>query len=375
MVLSKQRRFLILSGLVLVYVFTMFLNSKPVFDDFRVYEEAGAKAINHKTVFDVENHYQFKYSPSVALFFGAIITPCPKEARPWIFYFLFTAAWIWLIFFALPKYFSFDGTISEFQGKIITSLVFIVSIRDELRLGQINGLPLILSLGTYVLLNAETRFSQVLAALCLALAILFKLHFLFIAPIFLIQRRWLGLLLIPVWLIIISYGVTALYSGWEFSTVENGAWLKSLTKSSEGLLGHRDNESLIGWLLHLGFSQRLAFIFWFMTAAAAGLLFLSIKRTQKLEGYAYGLGISGILTPIVWPYWAFLLIPVFFFMLSRLKFQKSSWPNLAVLVLFSLVTLIYNQDWCKAYVQVPINILFFIYFAYQIKAIPVNQAP
>ena len=40
---------------------------RPDFSDFKVYWLAGAKARAHQTVYDVEGHYQYKYSPFVAL--------------------------------------------------------------------------------------------------------------------------------------------------------------------------------------------------------------------------------------------------------------------------------------------------------------------
>jgi hypothetical protein len=46
-----------------------FLNKheRPDFSDFKVYWIAGQKAARHLTVYDVQGHYQFKYSPFVAL--------------------------------------------------------------------------------------------------------------------------------------------------------------------------------------------------------------------------------------------------------------------------------------------------------------------
>ena len=40
---------------------------RPDFSDFRVFWIAGSKAGLHQTVYDVEGHYQLRYSPFVAL--------------------------------------------------------------------------------------------------------------------------------------------------------------------------------------------------------------------------------------------------------------------------------------------------------------------
>ncbi|HEX4351682.1 MAG TPA: hypothetical protein VHZ95_02185, partial [Polyangiales bacterium] len=40
-------------------------DQRPDFSDFSVYWVAGGKAAHHQTVYDVQGHYQYKYSPFV----------------------------------------------------------------------------------------------------------------------------------------------------------------------------------------------------------------------------------------------------------------------------------------------------------------------
>src|ERR1700741_64658 len=66
----KKRWWLTGSGALAIALWLrLFLShaERPNFSDFKVYWVAGTKAAHHLTVYDVQGHYQFKYSPFVAL--------------------------------------------------------------------------------------------------------------------------------------------------------------------------------------------------------------------------------------------------------------------------------------------------------------------
>ena len=56
------------AALAIAISVALYLNpsERPNFSDFHVYWVAGTKAAKHLTVYDVEGHYQFKYSPFIA---------------------------------------------------------------------------------------------------------------------------------------------------------------------------------------------------------------------------------------------------------------------------------------------------------------------
>src|SRR5262245_47754986 len=66
---TNKRAWIAAGGLLAIALLWLFFDPehRPNFSDFSVYWVAGQKAARSLTVYDVEGHYQFKYSPFVAL--------------------------------------------------------------------------------------------------------------------------------------------------------------------------------------------------------------------------------------------------------------------------------------------------------------------
>ena len=119
---------------------------RPDFSDFHVYWVAGEKAARHLTAYDVEGHYQFKYSPFVALLW-AVPTSIGSE-RLWsgLHYVVTGIGWYTLLFWLARQ-------VDENRAWTLWAagvMVFSVAIRDELKLGQVNLWPFLLVLPAWV---------------------------------------------------------------------------------------------------------------------------------------------------------------------------------------------------------------------------------
>jgi hypothetical protein len=74
---------------VLAFLYFAFLASLPALStrwlDFPVYWDAGKKSLLGQTVYDVAGHFQFKYSPLIALLFGKLFETVTFETASFVF--------------------------------------------------------------------------------------------------------------------------------------------------------------------------------------------------------------------------------------------------------------------------------------------------
>src|ERR1700759_4367883 len=119
-------------------------DQRPDFSDFKVYWLAGTKAAVHHTVYDVQGHYQYKYSPFVALLWAIPSTLLPGQRYHWAWLHYaacgcgFALLW-WLLARAIDP-------ARAFTWWLFLWIVFGVALRDELKLGQENLWPFLLVL-------------------------------------------------------------------------------------------------------------------------------------------------------------------------------------------------------------------------------------
>jgi len=270
-------------GAVLWLALFLQRHERPDFSDFHVYWVAGEKAARHLTAYDVEGHYQFKYSPFVALLW-AVPTYIGSE-RLWsgLHYVVTGIGWYALLFWLARR-------VDETRAWTLWAagvVVFSVAIRDELKLGQVNLWPFLLVLPAWVA-RRPTRAGRDARGFWIgaawALAVQWKLYALLLAPLWLLRRRaavFAGAVAITLLTLV---AVPALVHGWTFAVSEDLRWLASLTDSSQALLVSRYNVSLLGVL-----------------GKAAD---------------AFGLSL-GVWAYLVWPYWQLLAAPLFLIYLAR----------------------------------------------------------
>jgi Glycosyltransferase family 87 len=302
--------------------------NRPNFSDFGVYWVAGGKAALHQTVYDVQGHYQFKYSPFIALLWAIPRALLPGTRYQW--------AWLYYAANALGFYSLWYLIARALEPRraahmwLLLVVVFSVGLRDELKLGQANLWPFLFVLpGWFVGARPATRatridWTELAIGAALSLAIQWKLYALVLAPVWLLRGRWqvwVGALLAT---FLSLYAALALAHGSAFALAENLRWLQSLTASSEFLLVSQYNVSALGILgkvaRHFGGSLGLwAYLIWALLAIAWFAVLVWAERQAKLRAAAFLYFWSAswawagivVLNPLVWPYWLIFCVPLF----------------------------------------------------------------
>jgi hypothetical protein len=311
---------------VLAYLFLAHAH-RPDFSDFKVYWIAGEKAALHQTVYDVQGHYQFKYSPFIALLWAIPAALLPGTRYHWaLLHYAACGAGFALIWYLLAR-----SLAPERAAWLWLMLLFVfgVGLRDELKLGQANLWPFVLVLPAWFTGPRRRNASQIdwtglAIGAAWACAIQWKLYALVLAPVWLLRGRpqiWLGALAFT---LLSLLGAMAAFHGAQFALTEDLRWLRSLTASSEELLVSKYNVSALGtlgrWTAQPGAPPSVwSYAVWLLLAAAWGLELLWAEREAKrraapfLRFWSASWAWAGIvvLNPLVWPYWLLLCLPLF----------------------------------------------------------------
>ncbi len=276
--------------------------------DFQVYYTAGQKAAQGKTVYDVQGHWQFKYSPAIAQGFAATFSQLDLYTAK-LFYFTFNAL-LWLIWIALVT----DRLSADWKKHLtlafLSILFFGKAILRDCELGQANSITLILSLLAFYFFSKRKSMNTLAGAFLLACAIQFKLYWFLAFPILVFKRHWNAMILTSVLLPLVSLGTVAMIHGWEFSWSEHLAWINTLFHSSHHLLPSYYNISVIGifskWIDH----PKLNLVLW--AGCVVGFLLASFQRRHLSWRRQYAWVCLGIvlLNPLSWMYWIAFLIPL-----------------------------------------------------------------
>ncbi len=307
------------------------------FLDFQVYWEAGRLIEEGLSPYSLVGHWQYKYSPWIALIFGAVRSVASLEYSRLSIFTLNALAWSgWILF-------SFQIANAKKRltswSVLLLCLVFFKSILRDCQLGQINGVACLLLMPLLFLspLKRTGIFQSLVSALAFGLSVHFKLMFLFVLPFLLLVGRWRAALL-GLGGVLFFLGLPILFQSWAWTTQETLHWIKSLSTSSEILLGDRYNVSLLGFLIHgWGLSLTTARLVWF----AALLFFLgfcrSLRNLPSTEIFALALGSLTIYNPLAWYYWTPLWAPALAILASKLIIQPiQKWTIALLFVIVSL---------------------------------------
>lgn len=270
--------------------------------DFPVYWEAGKKALMGASVYDVIGHFQYKYSPLIALLFGKAFQSLSFEPASWIFQkgMLF----LWLLLFL-----RFAGR--NFRHLFIVLLFFGNALRLDIELGQINALVIYLLALLSGSLERESSWREDLKfAFLFSIAVQLKLFCLVLVPLLLLQKEWrklgLGVFFIP----LLSIGGVAVTHGFGFAFSENRAWIASLTESTDELLLSSQNVALLGTAVKV-FGLFVGKSVW-MISGLAFLFYLFKNRGRPIAWFRNRLLYSiAVFNPLVWSYWILFAIPLF----------------------------------------------------------------
>ncbi len=311
----------IVAGLC-VYVF-LIPGQQPKFDDFGVYYQAGLKAYAHHTVFDVTGHLQFKYSPFVALLFGCSFSLFAYEDAAWAFYAI--NAFLCVVFAVLLANDAADYYRRRFPKQIrlkeaawmallVFSAFFVVGIRDELKLGQLNLIALLLCYSAFRNQD-ESGSGTVRGGALLALAIQIKLYCLIFVPLLLFRRAWTMTFFAVASVAVMNFGWLAAFNGMDFAVSETSGWLTSLFASSRDLLSDGYNVSVLGVLVRWAGIQSWVYVIWGLMVAIYLHFAFAMRDADPLYGFLFGMACVLPLNPLAWPYWTILAAPAFVYVL------------------------------------------------------------
>lgn len=311
----------------------LFLNpaERPNFTDFHVYWVAGTKAAQHKTVYDVEGHYQFKYSPFIALLWA--IPTYVRSAYLWsrLHYVATLLGWYALIYWLAHK---LDAK-RALPLWAAACAVFSLALRDELKLGQVNLWPFLLVLPAWFHgRRAPDRRGFDRAGFWIGaawgFAVQWKLYALLLGPLWLLRRRpavFAGAITFT----IATLGLAMVIAhGPAFTLEENLHWAQSLTASSQELLISRYNVSILGILGKAALAVGIGFGAWayavWLAALALGLAALAWGERVASESHellpwfwpaSFVWALVAVVNPLVWPYWQLLALPLFMLYFAR----------------------------------------------------------
>lgn len=321
------------TALAIALTGALFLNpsERPNFSDFHVYWVAGTKAAQHLTVYDVQGHYQFKYSPFIASVWA--IPTHLGSAYLWsrLHYVATGIGWYALIY-------AFARVIDRKRALPLwaaTCAVFSVALRDELKLGQVNIWPFLLVVPAWFAGRrpAERRGFDAhgfWTGMAWGFAVQWKLYAVLLGPLWLFRRRpavFGGAIAST----LLTLGAAmAIAHGPAFALEENLRWFQSLTASSQELLISQYNVSILGVL---GKAARVigipfgawAYLIW-IAVLALGLLALAWGEQAAAESSdplrwfwpaSFIWAAIAVVNPLVWPYWQLLTLPLFMLYFAR----------------------------------------------------------
>jgi Glycosyltransferase family 87 len=338
----------------------LFLNhdERPNFSDFRVYWVAGGKAAQHLTVYDVQGHYQFKYSPFVALVW-ALPTFFRSDYLWSRVHYVVTGVGWYVLFFWLAR--RLDRA-RAWQLWAAAVAVFSVAIRDELKLGQVNLWPFLLVLPAWF--EGRSKDSRWDArgfwiGVAWGFAVQWKLYALLLGPLWLLRRRpmvFAGALAVT--LLTLGAALT-LAHGWQFALAENLRWVDSLTASSQSLIVSQYNVSVLGVLGKAAQAMGIPFGVWayvlWLALLGLGLLALfwgehaALDSREPLPWFwpaSFTWALVAVVNPLVWPYWQLLAVPLFlsYFARGTARSWRSDGP-----VFWLVVTGFTAMNWLQNY--------------------------
>ena len=186
-----------ISEMVIFFVFTLFfvgelVNNRFQLNDFLVYYSAADQFVQGQDIYGISFGLAsgfYKYSPVVVFFFIPFTFLSFKVAA--VIYYFLTVFVIILLFRNLCQL--LDKFFFSFRQKtavIIACLALLTTANHflrELHLGNINAL-LLLGVLNVILLSFNNR--KIAAGILLGLCILFKPHFLILAPLFLLRKEF-----------------------------------------------------------------------------------------------------------------------------------------------------------------------------------------
>lgn len=298
-------------ALIVAYVVFTWPHQKADFSDFNVYYTAGTKALQHKTLYDVKDALQFKYAPVTGLFFGLAFSIHAFEKVTPLFYILNLLAWLGLSLGVTQAVYSNASALK----KAISSPFFLiwgvslfllfcgVGLRDELKLGQINIIPIGLLYLFLTKLDGKFNYRSVLLGLIYSLACQFKLYCWIALPLLFFRKEFRILIWASVFYVLMNLGLLGLWSGWAFALQETKDWIFTLTHSTSDLLDSRYSVSILSALIKITHQPFLAKMLWMSSVIGFLVTQYKYRKRNGLFQSSFLLLCIILISPVSWPCW------------------------------------------------------------------------
>jgi hypothetical protein len=338
----RNLAWLILGGFALLEIF------QTRFDDFIVYWRAGLQALEGTSLYSVPGHYQYKYSPFIALLFGILHQVLHGfwcflgfEAGGYAEHGSGDGPLVWgsvrlvacslgVIFFLAWRSWFFDlhhrlnPDPASHRGFFVVTLLMSVPLLKELHFGQVNAIPALLLTHSILQLDRNhAPFSRrstcqaIGAGAALSLAVQVKLYALAIVPILIFRKKSSWLFAFLMFSVLTLLVIPACFHGWTHAVSEGVAWARSLTASSQDLITSHFNISWLGFSRRVTDSGIVSLASWLFLGAV--FLFSSHRIRRSESRYPLMLVFCSILVlnPLVWNYWMILLTPALFHLCAK----------------------------------------------------------
>jgi len=318
--------------------------------DFQVFYIAGKKALFHHTVYDVTDHWQYKYSPLIAYLFGTTICRFDYPTAQFIFTLLLMAIWpllIWAVLNAFERDLFKDQKLSSLEKLGLVLFFYGNAYLLELSFGQVNWIPFALLFLFFNLYSKTSRsenflsyhFKLLILAILWSLAIQVKLYSLIIGAYLFFRKEFKIIALTALVTFGLDFLLLAQFHDWQFAWAENLAWVKTLTSSSKSLLITGNNGSLLGLFSREPYIREIAGAAWIGVV----LYYLGLQYTTRnlhpLIHFALNLLAILLLNPLVWNYWTLFSIPAFLLVIHALSAQNLREQSIWIKITFLLLIL------------------------------------
>jgi alpha-1,2-mannosyltransferase len=313
---SRKTALAVAGTLVLLCVGLFVLRVRREMQDFQVNDKAGERLIWGESLYRAEDgHYQFKYPPFAAILYVPLAAmPLPLAKAVWFALILAASLGVFVLSLRLAR----DGTKAAVWVAWLPLLVLGRYFLRELELGQINALITFLLLAMISLLAAAPEKAspgtETAAGLLWGLSVALKPYALIFLPYFLLRKKVRTLVAGSITLAA-AFIVPAFFYGFRGNLAVHKEWVRTLSRSTPGLLTSQDNASLLAlfakWTGQPGLAARL----WAGGLVVLALLtFLAVRKGRRvqapvpLEG-ALLLLLIPLVSPLGWDYTFLSAVP------------------------------------------------------------------
>ncbi|MFC2100950.1 glycosyltransferase family 87 protein [Bacteroidota bacterium] len=221
---------IILAAICILFMFAEIINNRFWLSDFEVYYKAAVRILNSKNLYQIIefDHYQFKYSPSFAIFFIPF-TIVPFAIAKYLYWLFLTSiiviGYYLCVIILKPSMFDHQKIKSINIIFLLAFLILAIHLLRELHLGQVNYLLLFLYILAIYCLKKHKRIGF---SLIIAVSIFIKPFALIFIPFMIIKKKYFELLLFACFCTVLFLLPLIFYGSIETTINQYQMWFNEL---------------------------------------------------------------------------------------------------------------------------------------------------